>query len=262
MALPRLQLFEFNDAKWAPAALRETLTEALSRAIRWGKLNEGLVEPLARCLEKAGTSKVLDLCAGAGGPAIVLSEAMAARGHAVHFLMSDLYPSIPHWEAACREHPERLGFVRESVDATALPPGLVEGRVPVIINAQHHFPPPLARSVLRGACEHAPAIFIGETLTRNPLSFAAMGAAGLAGLYSTPFLAKDKRLAKTALTWLSPIALAASVWDGTVSSMRTYLPEELHEMVADLAGWTWSWGEFAHSGGLGVGNWFSGQRAK
>jgi hypothetical protein len=261
MALPRLQLFEFNDASWAPAALRETLTEALSRAIRWGKLTDGLLDPLARCLEKAGTSKVLDLCAGAGGPASVLSAAMAARGHPVHFLMSDLYPSIPHWEDACREHPERLGFVRESVDATAIPPGLVEGRVPIIVNALHHFPPPLAKSVLRGMCEHAPAIFVGETLTRNPLSFAAMGAVGLVGLYSTPFFAKDKRLAKTALTWLSPVALAASVWDGTVSSMRTYLPEELHEMVADLAGWTWSWGEFAHSGGLGVGNWFSGQRA-
>ena len=47
MALPRLQLFEFNDASWAPAALRETLTEALSRAIRWGKLTDGLLDPLA-----------------------------------------------------------------------------------------------------------------------------------------------------------------------------------------------------------------------
>lgn len=262
MAIPRLQLFEFNDASWAPAVLRETLTEALSRAIRWGKLNEGLVAPLARCLEQAGTSKVLDLCAGAGGPAIVLSEAMAARGHDVHFLMSDLYPSIPHWEAACRAHPERLGFVPQSVDATAIPAGLAEGRVPVIINALHHFPPPLARRVLHGACAHAPAVFIGETLSRNPLSFAAMGAAGLAGLYSTPFLAKNHRLAKTALTWLSPLALAASVWDGTVSALRTYLPGELHRMVADLPGWTWSWGTFAHSGGLGVGSWFMGQRAR
>ena len=260
--LPRLQLFEFNDAKWAPAALRETLTEALSRAIRWGRLNEGLVEPLARCLEQAGTSQVLDLCAGAGGPAIVLSEAMARRGHDVHFLMSDLFPSIPHWEAATKDHPERLGFIAEPVDATAIPPTLAPGRVRVIINALHHFPPPLARAVMRGAAEGAPGLFIGETLTRNPLSFAAMAGAGLAGLYATPFLAKDKRLVKTALTWLSPIALAASAWDGTVSAMRTHASSELFDMVSDLPGWTWSWGEFPHSGGLGVGNWFAGVRTR
>lgn len=262
MPLPRLQLFEFNDAPWAPPVLRSTLTEALSRAIRWGRLSEGLVEPLARTLTRAGTAKVLDLCAGAGGPAVVLSDAMARRGHDVHFLMSDLYAQPLHWEAACADAPSRLDFVRESVDATAIPPALGEGRVRVIINALHHFPPPLAKQVLRGACENAPGVFIGETLTRNPLSFAAMGVAGLAGLYSTPVLAKDHRLARTALTWLSPIALGASVWDGTVSSMRTYLSSELHEMVADLPGWQWSWGEFAHSGGLGVGNWFAGTRVR
>lgn len=258
MALPRFQLFEFNDASWAPAVLRETLTEALSRAIRWGKLNEGLVEPLASLLQRAGTSKVLDLCAGAGGPAIVLSEAMARRGHDVHFLMSDLYPSIPHWEAACADHPERLGFIPQSVDATAIDPQLGAGRVRAIINALHHFPPALAKAVIRGACEGAPGVFIGETLTRNPLSFYAMGLAGLAGLYSTPFLAKNARAAKTALTWLSPIALAASAWDGTVSALRTYTSDELHEMVADLPGWTWASGTFPHSAGLGTGNWFAG----
>lgn len=261
MKLPRVQLFEFNDAPWAPAVLRETLTEALSRAIRWGKLSEGLVEPLAELLQRAGTSKVLDLCAGAGGPAIVLSEAMARRGHDVHFLMSDLFPSIPHWEAACAESPSRLGFVRESVDATAIPRELGEGRVRVIVNALHHFPPSLARQVLRGACDGAPGVFIGETLTRNPLSFAAMGLAGLAGLYSTPFLAKNSRVAKTAITWLSPIALMASAWDGTVSSLRTYTSDELREMVADLPGWEWSAGTFPHSAGLGTGNWFAGVRA-
>ncbi|MBL8917042.1 MAG: hypothetical protein JNM17_40430 [Archangium sp.] len=258
MKLPRLQLFEFNDAPWAPAVLRETLTEALSRAIRWGKLSEGLVEPLAECLRRSGTSKVMDLCAGAGGPAIVLSEAMARRGHDVHFLMSDLYPSVPHWEAACAANPERLGFIRESVDATAIPRELAGDRVRVIINALHHFPPSLARAVIRGAAEGAPGVFIGETLTRNPLSFYAMAGAGLAGLYSTPFLAKNARLAKTALTWLSPIALAASAWDGTVSSMRTYTSDELHEMVSDLPGWEWSSGTFPHSFGLGTGNWFAG----
>ena len=262
MALPRLQLFEFNDAPWAPAVLRSTLVEALSRAIRWGGLVEGLVDPLARCLEAAGTSQVLDLCAGSGGPAAVLSAAMAKRGHDVHFLMSDLYPAVLDWDALCARAPGRLGFVPTPVDATAIPPEVGAGRVRVVINALHHFPPPVAREVLRGLCRDAPGVFIAEGLVRSPLAFAAMGPVGLASLLSTPLLAHDHRLARAALTWLSPIALAASVWDGTVSSMRAYLPGELRQMVAGLEEWTWTSGEYRHSGGFGAGSWFSGTKAR
>ena len=47
-----------------------------------------------------------------------------------------------------------------------------------------------------------------------------------------------------------------------MSSLRTYLPSELREMTADLEGWTWTSGEYAHSAGLGAGNWFCGPRSK
>ncbi len=259
MSLPRLQLFEFNDAPWAPPVLRDTLVEALSRAIRWGHLMDGLVAPLARCLESAGISKVLDLCAGAGGPASILSDAMAQRGHDVHFLMSDLFPQLAQWEAL---RSERLDFVREPVDATNISPALGEGRVRVIINALHHFPPELARRALLGACENAPGVFIAEGLVRNPLSFAAMAPVGFAALMATPVLAKDRHFARALISWLSPVALAASAWDGTVSSMRTYEASELQEMVAGLAGWSWSSGQYAHSRGLGTGSWFCGTRTR
>jgi hypothetical protein len=242
--------------------LRSTLVEALSRAIRWVGLLDGVIDPLARCLREAGTSKVLDLCSGAGGPASVLSAAMAERGHDVHFLMSDLFPAVTEWEALVASNPSRLGFVPEAVDVTAIPGAVGEGRVRVCINALHHFPPPLARELLLGMCREAPGVFIAEGLVRNPLSFAAMAPVGLAALMATPLLSKDHRLARAALTWLSPIAVGVSAWDGTVSSMRTHLPEELREMVSGLEGWTWTSGEYAHSAGLGSGSWFSGVRSR
>ncbi|MDP1825733.1 MAG: hypothetical protein Q8L48_20900 [Archangium sp.] len=258
MALPRFQLFEFNDSPWVPAVLRDTIVEALSRAIRWGGLMDGLVAPLARCLDAAGTSQVLDLCAGAGGPAAILCDAMAKRGHDVHFLMSDLFPAIAEWESL---RSERLDFVAEPVDATHISPALGAGRVRVIINALHHFPPDLAKQAILGACAGAPGVFIAESLVRNPVSFLAMAPVGIAALLATPALAKDRRLARALLTWFSPVALAVSAWDGTVSSMRIYEPAELQEMVAGLEGWTWTSGQYAHSAGLGSGSWFSGTRA-
>ncbi len=247
----RLQLFEFNDSAWAPPLLRDTLIDSLSRAIRWGGLLDGVIEPLQRCLDAAGTSQVLDLCAGAGGPAAVLSAAMPNA----HFLMSDLFPQVAAWEAL---RSPQLDFVPDAVDATNIPPSLGAGRVRLIVNALHHFPPPLAREVLRGLCAgDSPGVFIAEGLVRSPLSFAAMSPVGLAALFATPLLAPRRRLAATALL---PVSLAASIWDGTVSALRMYSPDELHAMVADLPGWTWSSGEYTHSRGFGRGNWFWGKR--
>lgn len=248
MSLPRLQLFEFNDARWAPAVVRDTLVDSLSRAIRWGGLLDGIIEPLRECLRASGTKSVLDLCAGAGGPAAVLSRALPD----VDFLLSDLYPQVEAWKSA------GLSFIAEPVDATNIPPSLGANRVRLIVNALHHFPPSLAREVLRGLCAgDSLGVFIAEGLVRNPLSFVAMGPVGLASLLATPLLAPKRRLLATALL---PVSLAASVWDGTVSAFRIHTPEELHAMVADLPGWEWSWGEYEHSAGLGRGNWFRGTR--
>ncbi|PZR11479.1 MAG: hypothetical protein DI536_17795 [Archangium gephyra] len=248
MPLPRLQLFEFNDARWAPSIVRDTLVDSLSRAIRWGGLLDGIVAPLRECLRRAETNAVLDLCAGAGGPAAVLSSALPD----VDFLLSDLYPQVDAWKSA------GLRFISEPIDATNIPPSLGEDRVRLLVNALHHFPPPLARDVLRGLCAgNSPGVFIAEGLVRNPLSFAAMGPVGLASLLSTPILAPKRRLLATALL---PASLAASVWDGTVSALRIHTPSELYAMVAELPGWEWSWGEYQHSAGLGRGTWFRGTR--
>jgi hypothetical protein len=256
--LPRFQLFEFNDAPWAPKVLRDTVVGALSRSLRWGRMLDGLVAPFEAFLTACGTREVLDLCAGAGGPAAVLLEAMGRRGRAGHFLLTDLFPQVTQWEALRREFNGQLDFVPQPVDATRIPPTLGPGRARAIINALHHFPPDLARAVLRGACENAPGLFVAEGLVRNPLRFAAMAPFGIPALLAAPVLADDQRLARAVLAW-SPLALAVSVWDGTVSALRIYQPEELQEMVADLPGWEWMHGTFEY-GGVGRGTWFSGVR--
>ncbi|MEW5742602.1 MAG: class I SAM-dependent methyltransferase [Myxococcota bacterium] len=258
MPLPRLQLFEFNDSPWAPPVLRDTIVEALSRSLKWGRLLDGLVEPFSDFLRACGTSEVLDLCAGAGGPAAVFSEALARRGVPAHFLLTDLFPQVRHWEALRRERPGQIDFAPEPVDATSIPPSLGAGRARAIINALHHFPPTLARQVLRGACENAPGVFVAEGLIRNPLRFAAFAPFGIPALLASPVLADDRRLARAVLAW-TPIGLAVSAWDGTISALRAYQPEDLREMVADLPGWRWTEGTFRY-GGVGQGIWFSGVR--
>jgi hypothetical protein len=259
--LPRLQLFEFNDAPWTPPLLRETIVEALSRSLRWGGLLRGLVEPFSRFVADTRAEEVLDLCAGAGGPAAIFLEELTRSGGPVpRFVLSDLFPRPEAWAALRASHPGRIDFVPGPVDATRIPPALGRGRPRVIINALHHFPPAVAQPLLLGAAEGAPGLFIADAVVRNPLRFAALFPAGVGALLAAPLLAKDRRLARALLTWFTPLALGASLWDGSISAMRAYGREDLEAFVAPLGdAWRWSSGEFAF-GGVGRGLWFSGVR--
>jgi hypothetical protein len=242
LQLPRLQLFEFNDLSATPAPLRETIVETLSRALAWGRMMRGLVAPLREFLAAAGTDRVLDLCAGAGGPASILRGEFTRAGlEPPRFTMTDLFPRVDAW-APLAAH--GLDYVEEPVDATAIPPSLGAGRARTVINAFHHFPPGLATAIIADAVRSSRGLFISEAFARNPLGFATFGPAGLPALLANPLLARRDRAWKALLTWATPIALAAGLWDGLVSTLRMYTEDELRAMTEAAPGFTWRFGTY------------------
>lgn len=256
--LPRLQLFEFNDAPFVPAPLQRLIVSTLSRTLRWGKLLDGLVDPFAEFLKAAGTHEVLELASGAGEPAAILIEALEARGHLPpKFTLTDLLPHPEAWRAVESRYPERIAFIPETVDATNIEPALGRGRARAIINGLHHLPPDLARRALEGMAKDAPGVFVAEGLVRNPLSFAAMAPWGIPALLAEPVLGEGSLLAGAAMAWVTPIALLASAWDGTVSTFRCYSEAELRDFASGVPGWRWEFGEYK-AGKLGTGSWFWG----
>jgi hypothetical protein len=65
---------------------------------------------------------------------------------------------------------------------------------------------------------------------------------------------------KALLVWLTPIALAASIWDGLASTLRVYTEAELREMVAPLGDtFAWEYGTYAFAP-FGRGYYFKGVR--
>lgn len=244
MPLPRIQAFEFNDREWTPSVLRDTIVEALSLTLRWGRVMDALAPHFHRFLMQAETREVLDLGSGAGGPAAALSDALFARGERVRFVLTDLYPRPEVWADLAKDRPGSLEIVSESVDATRIPDALSSARARVVLNVLHHFPRALAKNVLIDAIASRAPIFIAEGFERNPLGFAAMAPAGIAALAASPILAKDHHLARALITWVTPIALLASIWDGLVSTLRVYTEAELRQMVAGATGWSWSYGTY------------------
>lgn len=259
MELPRVQGFEFNDSERAPGFVRETIVESLSRTLRWGRMLSELVRPFRRFLAVSGASEVLDLCAGAAGPATILASEMRRAGDTPpRFLLTDLFPRVDAWEAARAEHPGDIDFVAEPVDATRIPAALGAGRARTIINAFHHFPPEVASALLADAVRGSAGVFISESFDRNPLRFLPFAPAGLAALAANPVLARRDRLAKAAFTYLTPLALGISAWDGIVSTLRVYSEDELREMVAPLGdGFEWEYGTYRFAP-FGKGTYFFG----
>jgi hypothetical protein len=259
LGLPRVHAFELHELSSVPPALRETIVETLSRALLWGGMLRGLVSPFQRFLERSGAHEVLDLCAGAGGPARILAEEIARAGKAPpRFILTDLYPRVDAWEAAREAQPGVLSFEPEPVDATRIPEAIARGRARAIINAFHHFTPDLARAILADAVAGSAGVFLSEPFDRNPLRFLSFAPAGLLSLAVNPLLAQRDRAIKAALTWASPVALGACVWDGLVSTLRIYEEADLRAMVAPFGDrFVWEYGRYGYPP-MGDGYYFFG----
>lgn len=255
----RAQLFEWNGQAWIPAALRDSIVESLSRTLSWGKMMRGLVGPFRAFLDRAGTRDVLDLCAGAGAPAAILAAEFRGAGLAPpRFVLTDLFPRLPAWHRLRAVDPEAIDLSGEPVDATCIPPALTEGRARVVINALHHFPPPLARSILLDAISSRAPIFVSEAFDRNPLRFLAFAPVGIPAALANPLLSPERRLEKALYTWLTPAVLAASAWDGVVSTLRIYRPEDVRQMVGRAGDqYEWTFGTYRYPP-LATGHYFHG----
>jgi hypothetical protein len=252
MALPRLHLFEFNDSPWAPRALRDTIVESLSRTLSWGRYLAGLVAPFEEFVARAGVSEVLDVGAGAAGPASILAREIRSAGRTPpRFVLTDLQPQLEAWQAARAELPDDIDFVAAPVDGTAIAHEVAGGRARMIVNVFHHFPPVLAQAMLRDAVADSAGVFIAEAWERNPLRFFGFVPVGLPALLANPLLTRRDRMTKLLLTFATPAVLVASLWDGLVSTMRVYSRADLEAMVAPLGDrfeWTWGYHEFPFGG--------------
>jgi polyphosphate kinase 2 len=252
-------MFEFNDRDWVPESLRDTIVETLSRSLDWGGFLTPLAPVIDEFLSAAGTSEVLDLCAGAGGPAVILSQEAERLGLEVpRYLMTDLFPRVSLWTEARRRRPRSIDFIEVSVDATRIPGSISRGRARVMVNAFHHFQPETAAAILRDAVEQEAPILISESFERDPRGAFPLIPIGIPSLLATPLLSPRDRLAKAAWTWLTPIGLAAGAWDAIISTLRIYSESDLRDLVAPFgSGYRWRYGTYDYPFG-GRGCYFQG----
>jgi hypothetical protein len=236
-SVKRRHLVELEDLPWWPRVFRDAATDYLVTHLHHGKTYVGLAPRLAAAVRRAGATQITDLCSGGGGPWPDLLPALRAHGVDVPVCLTDKYPNT----AALRRLADTTPGVRyepESVSATEVPDRLAGFRT--VFTAFHHFRPADARAILAAAVRDRQGIFVAEATHRGSVALALQALVPLAVLVGTPAV-RPFRWWRLFWTYLVPVLPLAILFDGVVSTLRVYTPEEMLAMGREVGGDEYEW---------------------
>jgi len=235
--MSRLHLLELHEQPWCPTLLRDSVTELLRLFAEVGGTYRPVLTKLTRATQASGAHRIVDLCAGAGGPWSSLLPHVPESIETV--VLTDLYPSRTAIERAAANSSGRIRFHPESVDAANIAPALDGFRT--MFTSFHHFRPEQARAILADAVEHDVGIAVFEQTERSLAAVARMVAIlPCAALVLTPWV-RPWSLGRLFFTYAVPAIPALLALDGVVSCLRTYSPEELRALVQSLDAPHYAW---------------------
>jgi len=228
----RRQLVEIEDLPWCPAAVRDGATDWLRFMADTPGVYRLLAPKLRAAMQACGTSRIIDLCSGGGGPWRSLSAELQKSGP-VEIVLSDLHPNMDAFGDAQRHGDGCITFEARSIDAAHVPDDAIGMRT--IFNAFHHFPPVVARAILQDAIARRQGIAIFEGINHRAAGIAAVVLQMPALFLFTPFI-RPFRWSRLLFTYVLPLIPVVILWDGVVSMLRLYLREDVHELLQNVAG--------------------------
>ena len=230
--MKRRQLVELEDLPWWPRTFRDAATDYLAASMRVAKAHDAVAPLLAPALTRVRATRIVDLCSGAGGPWAALLPALRAQGADVRVVLSDRFPNRAALEAVAAST-SGIEVETAPVDARDVPPRLAGFRT--LFLALHHFAPDDARAILASAVRNGQGIAVVEGVSRRPAGLAMMAAIPLAVWLLTPGI-RPFRWSRLFWTYAVPVLPLAILFDGVVSTLRIYTPEEMLAMTASVPG--------------------------
>jgi len=247
----RRQLVEIEDLAWCPRAIRDGGTDWLGFMANGTGVYNPVAVKLREAMNATGTTHVLDLCSGGGGPWLTLERELAKSGP-VTVTLSDLYPNGSAFDDVRARSEGRIAVEPRSIDATDVPARLTGVRT--MFASFHHFAPKTAAAILADAVRQRRAIAIFEAINSRAVGLAAMPLQLPAILLLTPFV-KPFKWSRLLLTYLPPLIPMLVLFDGTVSMLRLYLEDDLRDLLTHVPGhetFTWEIGSTPLLGPFGI----------
>lgn len=228
----RIHLFEFEDQKWFPSFLRNYITDFLQFLSNKTKMYKPIIPIIEKGLRKSNTNQIIDLGSGGGGGLVWLNSELKKNIPDLKILLTDLYPNIPAFKLTKRKA-DNFEYIENPVDARKVPAELNGLRTQFL--SLHHFRKNDAIQILQNAIDNNNSIAIFEAQERSIPSILAMMFSPISVLLTTPFIRPFKP-GRIIFTYLIPVVPILVLWDGIVSSLRTYSIKEMNCLIENLKG--------------------------
>jgi len=228
--MSRIHLFEFEDQQWLPEFIRNYMTDFLQFLSNKTAMYKAVVPIIEKGLKESQTNQIIDLASGGGGGLIWLNSELRKNNSDLKILLTDYFPNISAFEYT-QKQADNFDFVKTSVDARNVPENLKGLRTQFL--SFHHFETKDAQQILQNAIDSNSSIAIFEGQERSVPSIIAMILSPISVLLTTPFI-RPFKIGRIIFTYLIPIVPILVLWDGVVSSLRTYSVEEMNELISKL----------------------------
>jgi hypothetical protein len=247
----RIHFIELHEQPWFPSSLRDEITDALQVGVNLLRAYAPIAPLLRSVLDHTRDRSIVDMCSGGGGPWLDLSRRLRRDAQtSFQIWLTDKYPNLTAFQNFRTTSENHIGFYPDSVDAMNVPPKLKGFRT--MFSSFHHFRPEEARAVLQNAVDASQSIAIFEITRRAPSTIGLMFLWALTPLIFTPMI-RPFRWSRSLCTYVIPIIPLVLLFDGVVSCLRTYRPQELREITAKLTATEYRWELGEHSGAPGRG---------
>ncbi len=248
-SLRRFQLFEFEDQHWLPTSIRNGITDFLQFAVEHGNVYSQFSGRLGESLRRCEADQIIDLCSGGGGTwKSLLKSIPELHTGEIKVHLTDYYPNCPAFQDLQSFAPQCFSFSTQSVSALKVESGLHGFRT--LFSSFHHFDETQATQILTDAISKNQGIAIAESTQRHILMIIYMLFTPILVVLST-FLQKPFRWTNFFWTFLIPAIPLAVAFDGIVSCLRTYTPQELVILARSIPGhenFEWQAGIDRHAG--------------
>ncbi len=250
----RVQFIELHEQPWFPSSLRDDVTDAMQFGFNLLHAYAPIAPLLQKVVDSTGNAtnarqSIVDMCSGGGGPWLDLSRTLQCRdaggdSSGLQVWLTDKYPNLKAFQSVSASSDHHITFYPEPVDAKKVP-GALKG-LRTMFTSFHHFPPEDARAILQDAVDARESVGIFEATKRDPLTIGVIFAGILLLFLHTPRI-RPFRWSRLLWTYLIPIIPLVLLFDGVVSCLRTYRPQELREIVDKLTSCEYKWeiGELA-----------------
>jgi hypothetical protein len=243
----RFQLFEFEDYPWFPSAVRDGITDYLRFFLKTFDLYRPIVPVIKEVLDKCGTNQIIEIAAGGGGGIEkILSHLDKISDGKTKVILTDYYPNIPAFRVLKERGNSRFSYISEPIDAANVPPDLKGLRT--LFSAFHHFDSKTAKAVLSDAVKKNSPIGVFDGAERKLKYIFGVIFSTLLFIFLVPLFTRPVKLSRFFYTYVIPLIPIFALFDGVVSMLRMYTPEELLSLAkeTDSGKFVWKSGMLKH----------------